>query len=280
MSQGPTCIAVLSISGSKMNVTRTYLAEVWADLSVAFLIGGGNEGVSAVLIDVQEAGFPNVFGVIDRDFRQSNRPDWFTAGKSFRRFILPAHEIENYLLDASALSISRLNNLKSTPQEIDEMMRTAAGRLCWWTACREVVAELSNAVSRNRQTQSFRRSIPREAAQHHICDSEWFRKLGQEIVRSTIEDIHRELANAHGAAVQSLADGRWRIEFAGKEIFRDVGSRICDRTQLANRNPSSADFDQDLAQEIASWQKRNGAVPADVADLLRALKLRMTRRAP
>ena len=120
-------------------------------------------------------------------------------GQIVSPFILPAHEIENYLLDASALSISRLNNLKSTPQEIDEMMRTAAGRLCWWTACREVVAELRTRFRENFLSDpKFPPVNSQEAVQHHICDSEWFRKLGQEIARSTIEDIHRELVNAHG----------------------------------------------------------------------------------
>ena len=102
--------------------TRTYISEVWNDPTVSFLIGGGHEGVQAVVKDAEESGFPNVFALIDRDFRQSNRQFWLDPGKTFRRFILRVHEIENHLLDARALASIRLNNLGKTPDEIETMM--------------------------------------------------------------------------------------------------------------------------------------------------------------
>jgi hypothetical protein len=92
--------------------------------------------------DAEVAGFPNVFGLIDRDFRQTNQSEWSNPGKMFRTFVLRVHEIENHLLDAAALASIRLNNSGKTPAEIETMMSTAASRLCWWAACRDVVAEL------------------------------------------------------------------------------------------------------------------------------------------
>ncbi len=123
-------------------LTRDYLDAIWNSSSVAFLIGGGNEGVQAIVNDAEKAGYPNVFAVIDRDFREADKASWTNPNKTSRRFVLPAHEIENYLLDADALAASRFNNMGKTAVEINEMMATAASRLCWWAACRDVVAEL------------------------------------------------------------------------------------------------------------------------------------------
>jgi hypothetical protein len=71
----------------------------------------------------------------------------------------------------------------------------------------------------------------------------------------------------------------WKTDFAGKEIVHDVGSRICDRQAIPKYNPSTAGFDEDLAKEVGAWQRENGAVPPDLADLLTALRNRIARGA-
>jgi len=122
--------------------TCTYLSETWNEPSVTILIGGGNEGVTTVVNDAEKAGYLNVFALIDRDFRQANKSTWSDPNKTSRRFILPVHEIENYLLDAPALAASRFNNLGKTASEVEAMINSAAAKLCWWAACRDIVAEL------------------------------------------------------------------------------------------------------------------------------------------
>jgi hypothetical protein len=227
--------------------------------------------------DAEESGFKNVFALIDRDFRQSNRPFWLEPGKTFRRFILRVHEIENHLLDAQALASIRLNNLAKTAVEIEAMMATAASRLCWWAACRDVLAELKKR---------FRDGFPRDPtcqlsteaqAADHIVQSRWFQKLPSEVGRSTLADVRQLLLDAHASANLALSDSRWKDEFAGKEILRDVGSRICDRTRFPSYNPTKAEFDADLAKEIGAWQPQNNAVTPDLLDLLQVLKLRIAR---
>ena len=76
-------------------LTREYLSTLWNDPSVFFLVGGGNEGVRAIVKDAEEAGFANVFGLTDRDFRPTNTSAWIDPLKTFRTFVLPVHEIEN-----------------------------------------------------------------------------------------------------------------------------------------------------------------------------------------
>ena len=71
MSIGPACIVARSIFGSRMK-SRAYLDVIWNTTSVRFLIGGGHEGVQAVVNDAEKAGYANVFALIDRDFRQTN----------------------------------------------------------------------------------------------------------------------------------------------------------------------------------------------------------------
>jgi hypothetical protein len=262
-------------------LTRAYLDAVWNSPGVAFLIGGGNEGVQAIVNDAEKAGYPNVFAVIDRDFRDADKSTWMDPSKTFRRFVLPVHEIENYLLHARALAASRFNNLGKTEVEIESMMTTmmttAAGRLCWWAACRDVVAELRRRFRAGFLTDPSCAVNSEAQARDHICHSPWFQKLAQETSRTTEADVHQLLSNAHVAANQSLADGRWKDEFAGKEIFHDVGSHICHLPGISNYHPSKAEFDEDLAKEIGAWQRQNNAVPADLTDLLSALQQRIAR---
>ncbi len=162
--------------------TRSYLATLWTDPDLLFLIGGGNDGVKAIVKDAEQAGFLNVFGVIDRDLRTSNRDGWADTKRNIRTFVLPAHEIENYLLDSLALAACPYNNRRRSPEQIESFLRSHAERLCWWVACCDVVAELK---------QRFRDGFienPRyphvgveEAAINHILNDVWFQKLGQEL---------------------------------------------------------------------------------------------------
>lgn len=73
-------------------LTHAYLSAVWNSPDVKLLVGGGNEGVRAIVKDAEESGFKNVFALIDRDFRQTNRYDWLDPGKTFRTFVLRVHD--------------------------------------------------------------------------------------------------------------------------------------------------------------------------------------------
>jgi hypothetical protein len=259
-------------------LTRSYLSAVWNDPTVAFLVGGGNEGVRAVVHDAEESRFPNVFGLIDRDFRRSNKAGWFDPNKTFRTFVLPVHEIENYLLDPNALAAAPLNNLGKKPTEIEDFMQSRATRLCWWAACRDVIAELRVRFREGFVGDPSCELTGKSEAHDHICDSAWFRRLASECGRTTPDEIGQLIDDAYQKADRSLADGSWKNEFAGKEILRDVGSRICDQTKLRSRSPSQAVFDEDLAKQVGEWQRLNGAVRIDLTELRQALHQRIERQ--
>jgi hypothetical protein len=219
-----------------------------------------------------------VFGVIDRDYRPTNRPNRTVDGKTFRRFILPVHDVENYLLDSEALSRSRLNTRKLTPQEIENDLTQAAEGMTWWAACREVVAELRRMFRDNFVLDPPCGTILDEAvAVNHICNSDWFRKLAEECGRTTAANVRALLTVAHLRARSNLADGSWRVELPRKEIYRDVGSRICDRTALSGYRPTPTQFDIDLAKQVGAWQADNNRVLPDLSELLGALRRRIER---
>ncbi len=261
-------------------LSREYLSAVWQnDPGVAFFVGGGNEGVRAIAKDAEEAGFTNVFALTDRDFRPSNRAGWHDPAKTFRTFVLPVHEMENYLLVAPAIHSSRLHNLDITVDEIEGMMTASAGRLCWWAACRDVVAELKRRFREPFVPDPPCTLLSQNAARDHICGSDWFGKLESETARTKATDIDQLLASRFIDAQRSLADGSWRSEFAGKEIFHDIGSRICNRQRIHGGRTTSLEFDIDLAKDVAAWQVESDVVPPDLMELLAALKARVNRAA-
>ncbi len=263
-------------------LTRAYLDALWDDPAVKFLIGGGHDGVRAIIRDAEDAGFRNVFGLIDRDYHRSNRVDWLVPGRAFRTFILPVHEIENYLLHTAALEGCRYNTHRRTVAEIDAFLVAEATRRCWWAACRDVVALIRDRFRDHFVNDPTTPPVKDEAtAFDHIRHSDWFRELPRKSATMTEPHIHRLLLRMHARSARLIADGGWRVEFAGKEIVREIGNRIFNRT-IAPRSyrPSKAEFDADLAKTVADWQVAHDAIPPDLSDLLSALKARITPPPP
>jgi hypothetical protein len=258
--------------------TKSYLDTIWGGTDVLCLIAGGNEGVRAVAKEAEEAGYANVFGLIDRDFRASNKSAWFDPNKTFKTFVLPMHEIENYLLDAEALAGSAFNNLLKTAEQIVELVTREAKRRIWWEACREVVHEL-----RRRFRDDFLMDPPRRtdfdenAARSHICESVWFTALAEKASRTNETEIHAILSKAHLHVSRRVEDETWMVDFSGKEILRDVGSRICDQTkpEISRLKLTPSNFDSDLAKQVGRWQVEHSRVHKDLTDLLAALKQRI-----
>ena len=160
---------------------------------------------------------------------------------------------------------------------IQIMLEAAASCLCWWGACREVVAELKRRFREPFVSDPPRTLASQVEAKAHICDSSWFKKLASESARTEESHIDQLLADGFTLAQGQLNDGSWRTHFAGKEIFRDIGSRICDRTRITGYIPKGVEFDVDLAKDIAASQVASGSRPTDLVDLLAALKSRIAR---
>jgi hypothetical protein len=260
------------------DLTRVYLGALWNDPAVKFLIGGGYNGVLAILKDAEHAGYTNVFGVVDGDHGRSNHADWFVPGRSFRRFVLPRHEIENYLLDTVALEGCRFNTHRRTASEIDMFLDNEAERRCWCVACRDAVALIRERIFDGFLEQPKSPPVDTEdAAKNHIIQSFWFRTLPRKSSRINETLVHRLLKWEYARALKRLGDDTWRIDFPGKQLLHLIGGRICNKSIAPQSyQPSSAEFDSDLAKSIAAWQVASGLVPNDLSDLLAALKARIS----
>ena len=257
-------------------LTRDYLREVWENpIDVVFRLGGGNDGVRAIVKTFEDEGHPNVFGVTDRDFREANRDEWFNPAKTFRTFVLPVHEIENCLLHADALHASTFHNRNLSRDDIENRMSVKAKDLCWWAACRETIAELKRRFREPFVPDPSQAIGDRNAAIAHICNSPWFAKLGGEAARSERSDIEDLLASDHLRMSDRLADGTWRQDFPGKEILRGVAGWMCDRPAMHRFPSRDSDFYSDLAKEIGRWQVANDDVPDHLKALLEALRRRI-----
>ncbi len=98
--------------------------------------------------------------------------------------------------------------------------------------------------------------------------------------KTNVPEIEQLLTASHAQALQQIQDSTWRVEFAGKEVFHDIGSRICDQTTIRGYGPTSLEFDIDLAKDVAASQVASGSVPINLVDLLSALKSRIARTPP
>src|SRR5262245_49071638 len=83
--------------------TRAYLREAWNDKDIGFLVAAGNESVFGAVRDAHKHGATNVLGMVDRDFRPSNRDRWLDSQRTFQVHVLEAVEIECYALDEVVL---------------------------------------------------------------------------------------------------------------------------------------------------------------------------------
>ena len=278
----PRDVALDTLYNGKINLwvedelMRTYLGALWNEPAVKFLIGGGSTGVNAILRHAEDAEYKNVFGVADRDHGRSNYADWLVPGRKFTRFILPRHEIENYLLDSPALAGCRLNTRRLTAAEIDQILVDEAATRCWWAACRDAVSLIRERFFDNYIEHPKMPPVDTEiAARDHITQSDWFRALPRKSTRMTDDKVLRLLTWTHKRASRRLDDGSWRVHFSGKEFFRWIGGRISKRDAASSKQPSRSGFDTDLAKAVAAWQVGNNAVPADLGVLLKALKARI-----
>lgn len=86
------------------SLTKEYLSIIWADaLSSLDIKVAGNANAVKSLVAYKNANNSVCWGIVDRDFR------WDTQAIRNSIYTFDRHEIENYLLDAEAISNSTFN---------------------------------------------------------------------------------------------------------------------------------------------------------------------------
>lgn len=259
-------------------LTRDYLRAAWGNpLEVAFRITGRADAIEPILNDAVAGKQKNVFGSIDRDFGTTNYPEWTAANKTFRRFILPVHEIENFLLDSQSLAGCGLNTHGRSADEIEARLRAVAREQRWWMACRSVIAEIRERFFADFMEHPRVNAIAtRAAAEKCILKSAWLAQLQPRANQTTEADIKQKLAAAHQQFNEQLKHDNWKEVFSGKEIFSAVRGWLY-VPPPPPPSPSTSVQNSDLARSAAEWQVEHGKVPEPVIRLLEVLRQRVAQ---
>jgi hypothetical protein len=250
------------------SLTSEYLKDVWGISNLLCLISGSSDSVEPAVKDAQRNGVTNVFGVVDRDFYETNYANW--GNPEMRYFVLPVHELENYLIDPAALAGCDANNNNRTEAEIAARMRDRALKLLWWMACRHTMKRLRRIcwdnfipVPKASQVTDLR------SACNHIISTDWYSTFPANVAQITNPaQVQTWVEDAAATYSADLGTEAWRRSFAGKELFRHVRGYIYQPPQPAN----SSVYDTDVAKSVAKWQVDNGQIPPELNDLLTAIQ--------
>lgn len=257
-------------------LTRSYLGSLWQnDPSVKFLIGGGHRGVAAIVEDARQVGYTNVFGLVDRDFGESNFAKWSDPSSDIRVFVLPVFEIENYLLDGAALvgcPVAAKGLLATT---IDQKLVERTLELLDWVSICRVVFDLSRQAGEEFPRYPSQNAFSSQNPSHvdpvdWLLQTDWVRQTLPALCQINEESLRKRYENSLRSARSHRTDDRWRREFPGKEILRHVRGIV----YPGKTGTSIASLEQDLAKSVAEWQVTEDNVPNDLTDLLTALKQR------
>jgi len=254
------------------SLTKEYLSRIWSpdDKLFNILIGGGNETIRGIVLDLRTQGYSHIFGLVDRDFRDSNQPRWPNPGVNV--FVPDFFEMENYLFSWPALAGCKENRLQRTEAEVQRQAESLAQGMTWWMACRQVLSNYRDRLIGDFPKHPTIDNIQSLSdAENYVKGQEWYRDI-QSRAAGIGEDsaLSSDLSSAHSDQQEKLSAGRWVQEFSGKEIFRRI------RGFLFNESYASpSEMDVDLAKAVADWQAENKQIPVELIKLRDILKNRV-----
>jgi len=244
-------------------LTKEYIRALWRDNRIGFAVAAGREGVSALTTDARSGPDrqTNVFGVRDRDFGETNFPDWANPDTSV--FRLPAYEIEDYLLDWDALAGCAAKRLRRNAAQIERRVKKRAEALTWWAACKRSLSDLHVELTGSFPPDPAQDEIPdRTSALDYILKTKDWHSHVCGLPRTDLakNSIANNLSKYHKEIKQAIDAGQWVQHFPGKPLFREARSYA--RGQKGDLSPGEADID--LAKAVADWQVKNKQQPSDL----------------
>jgi len=253
--------------------TRTYLATAWQDGDIKLLVAGGYANIDAIVKAAEKDKIPHVFGVRDRDFWRSNRARWSTD-PSLRVFTGDTFEIENLLLDATAMAASEVNTAEKDAVTLQAHLDALAAPLAWWMSCRKTIVHFRDATTKDSIEHPTRGAVTsRPIALSKIVGSPWWTTTLPGIGHTVTEAEADRLLDLHHQEYSSaLQDGSWRTSFSGKEILGEMRSHMWTRNQEAGLGGKLR-----LFREIAVAQRALNRVPAELNELRAVLRARVDR---
>lgn len=178
-----------------------------------------------------------------------------------------AFEVENLVLDSVAMADCAVNTSGKNATQIDAELVALAGALPWWMSCRRAITEIHDAVAGQFIGHPRRGTIRTQPeAEAAIFASPWWTTVLPAIGASVAQpSVEASLQQHHASYSAMLGSGDWRIHFSGKEVLRDVVTRIWTRRH-------SARLHIDFIQSIGRAQRASGQVPGEIKELRAALR--------
>lgn len=254
--------------------TRTYLEAAWSGESlIRMYVASGHQHVRAVVSAARNDWNAHVFGLRDRDFTESNRSRW--NDEDVCLFAGDSLEVENLMLDADAIAACDVNTSGLDAAGIEQRLLALAAPQVSWMACRRLISEMGEAVTRRFVEHPRRANVRSHAdALNAIAGSEWWTQVlpGLHSAWGNAQDVDTKLALYEADYNTALQDGTWRHRFSGKEILRDLRSAVW--TMRREVDPGGA---HTFVQAIAAAQVQLGRVPDEVEELRTAIRARIGR---
>lgn len=263
-------------------ITRRYLNVLQPNRRLVYVcVVGGRERVMGCLEDDFRSGVTNSLGVVDRDFDRQAKSGWCSTSAGMRFFCLPAHEIENYLLDFEI--IGQFKSPKVDPHKPASHWRTIARTIAeeylYSVAYNQVLADLRREYLQNYPShiklssgpgRDFSVTLPGEQI---ASEADLVRKLQNDTWLSTaiersgqafdLEKLEQQSADtiAYYQGLLNGEDDKWIRGFPGKEMYRAISNSmsLTDEQWL------------DLARFVAERQLAESKIPEDTSELLRKM---------
>ncbi|WP_437893542.1 hypothetical protein [Sorangium sp. So ce124] len=252
--------------------TRTYLQTAWeGELHIKVLVAGGHGHLHAVVNAARNDYNTHVFGFRDRDFGGSNRARWNEDAV----VVLTADvvEIENLLLDPDAIAACQVNTSGLNAAQVEQELTMLATPLTWWMSCRRTITEIRDAVVDDFLEHPRRDRVKSQGdAEAAITGSLWWARVLPTLQPDwgNVATIARKLTEHEASYRAMLSTGAWRQEFSGKEILRDLTTRIWTR-----KRPKDPECRLTFVQEIARAQLDLNRVPQEIRELRTAIRRRI-----
>ena len=277
-----TATTIFDLYRGRLNVwveddlTRVILTDLWQDRQIHVINAGGSEAVRyMVRAAANTPGLKDlVVGVIDRDFEDAG-PDW--ALPDTRIFVLPAHEIENLLLDFEILGA-----LAGRPgAELRSIAYSYVRDQRWWAVGKIILRELRKAT-----TSGFPSDPPEGLAGAHALATwlagqyYWSIHAEQSAWWSEPANRRHKIDELGTTLEQDLDSDAWLSRFPGKEILRHLRTHVASLDRTPPRAPSSStERDTDLAKRITRKMVEEARAPKALATLREQLRRRVDRSA-
>lgn len=251
--------------------TRTYLATAWQDGDIKLLVAGGHANIDAIVKAAEKDHVPHVFGVRDRDFWRSNRALW-SADRALRVFTGDPFEIENLLLDATAMAACDVNTAEKDAPTIQAELDALAAPLTWWMSCRKTIVHFRDAATKDSIEHPTRGAVTsKPLALSKLVGSPWWTTTLPGLARIVTEAEADRLLDLHYEEyAAALRDGSWRSSFSGKEILGEMRSHLWTRRQEAGLGGKLR-----LFRSIAEAQRTLNRVPEEIKELRAVLRARV-----